>query len=81
METSLADAFKEAIMARRSTLGHVDLASQWAIRKSQIVASLHKVLGRQDASPVIRYNYACEDEPECPRRSLGHQRQHGLDAR
>ena len=49
VETSLAaDALKDAIRARRSTLGHVDLASQWEIRKSQIVASLHKYLGRQD---------------------------------
>jgi hypothetical protein len=66
VETSLlaADALKDAIRARRSTLGHVDLASQWDIRKSQIVASLHKVLGRQDGSPVICYDDAFEDEPD-----------------
>jgi hypothetical protein len=47
VETSLAGSLKDAIRAKRSTLGHVDLASQWDIRKSQIVASLHKFLGRQ----------------------------------
>jgi hypothetical protein len=65
VETSLAaEALKDAIRARRSTLGHVDLASQWDIRESQIVASLHKFLGRQDGSPVICYDNAFEDEPD-----------------
>jgi hypothetical protein len=41
VETSLAGALKDAIKTRRSTLGHVDLASEWEIRESQIVASLH----------------------------------------
>ena len=37
VETSLAGRLKDAIRARRSTLGHVDLASQLDIRESQIV--------------------------------------------
>ena len=64
METSLAGVLKDAIRARRSTLGHVDLASQWDIRQSQIVASLHKFLGRQDGGPVICYDDAFNDEPD-----------------
>ena len=64
VETSLAGLLKDAIRARRSTLGHVDLASQWHIRESQIVASLHKFLGRQNGSPVICYDDAFEDEPD-----------------
>jgi hypothetical protein len=64
VETSLAGPLKDAIRARRSTLGHVDLASQWDIRESQIVASLHKFLGRHDGSPVICYDNAFEDEPD-----------------
>jgi len=68
VETSLAGLLKDAIRARRSTLGHVDLASQLAsqldIRESQIVASLHKFLGRHDGSPVICYDDAFEDEPD-----------------
>ena len=64
VETSLAGALKDAIRARRSTLGHVDLASRWDIRESQIVASLHKFLGRQDGGPVICYDDAFNDEPD-----------------
>ena len=64
VETSLAGGLKDAIKARRSTLGHVDLASQWDIRESQIVASLHKFLGRQDARPVICYDGIFEEEPD-----------------
>lgn len=64
VETSLAGALKDAIRARRSTLGHVDLASQWDIRESQIVASLHKFLDRHDDKPVICYEDAFEDEPD-----------------
>lgn len=64
LETSLAGVLKDAIRAKQSTLGHVDLASQWDIRESQIVASLHKFLGRHDGSPVICYDDAFEDEPD-----------------
>jgi hypothetical protein len=64
VETSLAGALKDAIRARRSTLGHVDLASQWDIRQSQIVASLHKFLGRGDGRPVIHHDDAFGDEPD-----------------
>jgi hypothetical protein len=69
VETSLAGALKDAIKARRSTLGHVDLVSQWDIRESQIVASLHKFLGRGDGCPVICYDGIFEDEPD---DSVGH---------
>jgi hypothetical protein len=34
------------------------------IRESQVVASLHKFLGRHDGSPVICYDDAFEDEPD-----------------
>jgi hypothetical protein len=64
VETSLSGTLKDAIRARRSKLGHVDLASQWDIRESQIVASLHKFLGRHDGSPVICYDDAFDDEPD-----------------
>ena len=64
VETSLAGALKDAIKARRSTLGHVDLASQWKIRQSQIVASLHKFLGREDGRPIICCDDAFVDEPD-----------------
>lgn len=64
VETSLAGALKDAIRARRSTLGHIDLASQWSIRESQIVASLHKFLGRNDGSQVVCYDDAFEGEPD-----------------
>ena len=64
VETSLAGALKDAIRERRSTLGHVDLASQWDIRASQLVAALHRFLGRHDGSPVICYDDAFEDEPD-----------------
>jgi hypothetical protein len=47
---------EDAIRAKRSTLGHVDLVSRWGIRQSQVVASLHKFLGRQDGGPVICYD-------------------------
>jgi hypothetical protein len=69
VETSLAGALKGAIKARRSTLGHVDLVSQWDVRESQIIASLHKFLGRGDGRPVIRYDGVFEDEPD---DRLGH---------
>jgi hypothetical protein len=64
VETSLAGLLKDAIRAKRSTLGHVDLARQSDIRQSQIVASLHKFLGRQGSGPVICYGDAFEDEPD-----------------
>jgi len=64
LETRLAGALKDAIRARRSTLGHVDLVSQWDIRESQIVASLHKFLGQDDGSPVVNYEDAFEEEPD-----------------
>ena len=64
VETSLAGLLKDAIRSKRSTLGHVDLASQWAIRESQIVASIHKFLSRPDGSPVICYEDAFNDEPD-----------------
>jgi hypothetical protein len=64
VETSLAGALKDPIRARRSTLGHVDLASQLDIRKSQIVASLQAFVGRHDGSPVICYDDAFEDDPD-----------------
>jgi hypothetical protein len=64
VETSLAGSLKGPIRARRSTLGHVDLVGQWDIRESQIVASLHKFLGRQDGGLVICYDDTFEDEPD-----------------
>jgi hypothetical protein len=64
VETSLAVLSKDAIRGRQSTLGHVDLAGQWHIRESQIVASLQKFLSRHDGSPVICYDDAFEDEPD-----------------
>jgi hypothetical protein len=64
VETSLAGLLKDAIRARRSTLGHVDLTSQWDIRESQVVASLHRFIGRHDGNPVICYDDAFEDEPD-----------------
>ena len=64
VETSLAGALKDAIKTRRSTLGHVDLASEWEIRESQIVASLHKFLDGHDGRPVICYDDAFDDEPD-----------------
>jgi hypothetical protein len=63
-ETSLAGELKEPIRTRRSTLGHVDLASQWSIRESQIVASLHLFLGRRDGRPVICHDDAFDDKPD-----------------
>jgi hypothetical protein len=64
LETSLAGLLRDAIRARRSTLGHVNLVSQWHIRESQIVASLHTFLCRPDSNPVICYDDAFEDEPD-----------------
>ena len=64
VETSLAGSLKDPIKSRRSTLGHVNLVSQWKIRQSQIVASLHKFQGQHDGSPVICYDEAFEDEPD-----------------
>lgn len=64
VETSLAGLLKEPIRRRRSTLGHVDTASQWRVRESQIVGSLHKFVGRHDGSPVICHDDAFEDEPD-----------------
>jgi hypothetical protein len=64
VETCLAGLLKDAIRSRQSTLGHVDTASQWDIRKKQIVASLNKFVGRHDASPVICHDDAFEDEPD-----------------
>ena len=43
---------------------HVDLASEWEIRESQIVASLHKFLDGHDGRPVICYDNAFDDEPD-----------------
>jgi hypothetical protein len=64
VETSLAGLLKEAIRTKRSTLGHVDTTSQWNIRNSQIVASLHKFIGRDNGRPVISHDDAFEDQPD-----------------
>jgi len=64
VETSLAGLLKDVIRARRSTLGHVGLTSQWNIRENQFVASLHKFLGRHDGRRVICYDHAFEAEPD-----------------
>jgi hypothetical protein len=64
VETSLAGIMKEAIRARRSTLGHVDLVHPWHVRESQIVASLQEFLGREGDHPVIWYADAFEDDPD-----------------
>src|SRR5262245_36216770 len=64
VETSLAGALRDGIRARRSTLGHVELASQWDIRESQIVASLHNFLGRGEGRPVICFADAFDDDPD-----------------
>ena len=64
VETSLAGLLKDPIRRRRSTLGHVDTAREWDIRDSQIVASLHKFVGRSDGTPVICHDDAFEDDPD-----------------
>ena len=64
VETSLAGLLKDPIRKRRSTLGHVDTASEWKIRESQIAASLHKFLGRHDGNPVICHDDAFEVQPD-----------------
>ncbi|MCL4710490.1 MAG: hypothetical protein KJZ73_04525 [Pseudorhodoplanes sp.] len=64
VETSLAGILKDAIRARRNTLGHVDLVRPWHIRESQIVASIHKFWGAEDGHPVICHADAFEDDPD-----------------
>lgn len=64
IETSLAGVLADAIKARRSTLGHVDLVDEWGVRQSQFVASLHAFLRRHKPSPVICYDGLFRDDPD-----------------
>lgn len=64
VETSLAGHLKTAIRAKRSTLGHVDLAHQSSIKESQIVASFCRFLGRPECDPTICYQDAFDDDPD-----------------
>jgi hypothetical protein len=64
IETSLAGVLADAIKTKRSTLGHVDLASPHKIRRSQLAASLNKHLCLPEERPVIFHEDAFDSDPD-----------------